>query len=294
MARRIAGLTASVPAPRQQGPRPTTASLAYGHGELASGAVSSGTIFEGFRSTPFSGSTVLAAGSTLASREPASPTRSNHGAGLDGVNTRRAIVGFGGHRPEARDATDRLIEHRVAAYSQSCQLRPRRQAGDHGQAWVGFELLADESIGSLVATGRLQSSVKAHNDFLVHSPNGPPSPPCSFVPSEFLPHVGGAKPGYTGHVPGKPQEFGSAAIGGTFVSQRRSYAQQGHEGGSKLGRAYRVPAPASLSERAASSAAGYGGHLPSQQHSMGISYWRGARGRPDQIESVADNWAYEA
>ena len=196
---------------------------------------------------------------------------------------------------------DLAIWRHTKPYVQPASMRPRQSLQARTVSEEEESLLA--SVGSLVAAGRLQSSVAAHNDWLVHSPAGPPQPTPAYLPADFLECVGGAKVGYTGHVPGRTQDFGYSAIGRTrgapsssvgATHGRQNLGQRGHDHGTKLGNAFRVPADASISSLAATSAVGYEGAQPNAKQSLGISYWRGARRGAAAEASVADARAYEA
>lgn len=222
------------------------------------------------------------------------PTMETHGSDRQGTYQGRAMVKLGGFRQSARETTNAVMTRHMNNFMPPGHvLHPQLQ--QHSCALKGNSggELIDEDVGRLVQAGRLTSTVKAHNDWRVHTPDGPPPPP-GFVPSEFLKDVGGAVVGYTGHIPGKPQEFGRASIGGTAGHQLKPFAQRGHGQVAKMGSGWRVPADASKSQRAASSAVGYAGHVPELNHSMGISYWRGAARGATDIHSVADGWEYEA
>jgi len=93
-------------------------------------------------------------------------------------------------------------------------------------------------------------------------------------------HVGGVKMGYSGHVPGGRDHFGSAHVGGSMeeygtVQQRHHHVHPGAE---------HSQADKSMSHLAAASIAGYQGHKPDQHSDVGESYWSG----PGASASILD------
>lgn len=105
---------------------------------------------------------------------------------------RRAIIGFGGHRPGERDAHDKVVHGLVGAYHQvhanvvGRQQTVHRGQGRNGQGDSGRRgNFADErtcvqDVGALIEAGKnIQNTVAAHNDWTVHAASPPPAIPSS-------------------------------------------------------------------------------------------------------------------
>lgn len=76
--------------------------------------------------------------------------------------------------------------------------------------------------------------------------------------------------GYSGHVPGGRDHFGSAAVAGS-MEVPGMVAQRDHVSGRPA--AEHSHADKSLSRTAAASRAGYQGHRPDLSNDVGESYW---------------------
>ena len=101
-------------------------------------------------------------------------------------------------------------------------------------------------------------------------------------------HVGGVKMGYSGHVPGGRDHYGSAAVAGS-MDPYAAVQQRHHDaafGSTPFPGAGHSQANKTLSRTAASSRAGYQGHKPDQHNDIGESYWS----QPNAQLSALDAW----
>ena len=92
----------------------------------------------------------------------------------------------------------------------------------------------------------------------------------------FRSHVGGVKLGYSGHIPSREENVGSSNFGNSnWHEPLRPTGQRDH--GTRTLSEFVTP-DKSPSRKAANSAVGYNGHLPTHQEAHGQSYWRSEGG----------------
>jgi hypothetical protein len=212
--------------------------------------------------------------------------------------TGRDIPGYAGHRYGARDIVDSEVTDNVQTFNPLLSGAPPSERGR--PTVVGAKTPTTQPTGgsSRVRIGYQKSSPKgaAPAYLALASPHSrgsassvspqqqsPSSPDGSWqrpsfergTPSEqtYKHVVGGVKAGYAGHIPSSQHHFGSAVVGGSVAqADPRATGSQRDHSGTRL-QHERIPPIHGVSQLATSSAVGYRGNLPGEQHSMGVSYW---------------------
>lgn len=231
---------------------------------------------------------------------------------------RGSIPGYTGHRGPGQRAAEERAAHdvigtfhaEVVPYSEghpsmmssgaaraqrpsSARGTPRRSSKDREEA----RRIA--TAGQLIAQGKnIQTTVGAHNDWLVHAVTPPPPPPPSAHDARtacgYREQVGGILTTYAGHVPHAKDHYFSSHKGGVHEAGPKGHLyQRGHAGKSQPTEHSIMRAARSASDpggRAARAPAGYRGHMAGNKHTWGISYHRGAQ--PDRRSP--SEWVYEA